>query len=84
MITGKRIHALARTSAAALIAIALAACSASTYPAASVRTPDSAAQPSNTEVAGSELPEIVITATRLTSPRMAKETSLRAPAKRGG
>jgi hypothetical protein len=84
MITGKRIHALARTPVAALIAIVLGACSASTNPAASVKTPDPATRPSNTDISGSELPEIVITATRLTSPRMAKETLSGAPAKRGG
>jgi hypothetical protein len=83
MMTGKRIYALARTPVAMSIAIALGACSASTYPAVSVATPDSATRPSNTDDSGSALPEIVITATRLTSPRVAKETSLRPPAKRG-
>jgi len=84
MLTGKRIHALARAPVAMLIAMALAACSASTPPAARVATPESAAQSANADDPGPALPEIVITATRLPSPRMAKETSLRSPAKRGG
>jgi len=83
MITGKRIQALARTPVAILIAIALSACGASTYPAASVETPDPATRPLKTDDSASALPEIVITATRLTSPRVAKETSLRPSAKRG-
>jgi hypothetical protein len=84
MITEKRIHTLARASVAMLIAIALGACSASTYPEASAGTPAASTQASNADDSGADLPEIVITATRLTSPRVAKENSLRPPAKRGG
>ena len=84
MITGKRIHTLARTLAAMLLAIALAACSESMHPAASVQTLDSATPSSNAADPGTGLAEIVVTATRLPSPRVAKETSLRPPAKRGG
>jgi hypothetical protein len=84
MITRKRIHALARTSVVLLIAGALGACSASTYSAAGVETPDTAARPPDTSVSGSDLPEIIVTATRLPSPRVAEQTSLRPPAKRGG
>ena len=84
MITGKRIHALARTSVAVLIAIALGACSAGTYPAANAQTPDPATRPSSSADSGSILPEIVVTATRLPSPRVADESSSRMPAKRRG
>ena len=82
MIHRKRIHALARSSLAAYIAIALAACSASTYPTPAARIPNDPTQQSDAADSGSVLPEVVVTAPRLRSPRVAEETS-RPPAKRG-
>jgi hypothetical protein len=84
MIKGKRIHALARTSAAVLIATALGACGAGTHSAASTQTSDATAAQSNGAAPLPALPEIVVTATRLAPPRVAAETSSRIPAKRRG
>ena len=74
MIPGIRKRALACMLVAVLIGAALAACSASTDPAPSVRTTDSATGPSSTADTASAIPEIVITATRLTSQRVASAT----------
>jgi hypothetical protein len=84
MIHRKRIHALTRTSVAVFIAVALGACSASTYPAPTARTPSPPTRQSDTADSGSVLPEVVVTASRLKSRRVAEETSSRPPAKRGG
>jgi hypothetical protein len=84
MIHRKRIHALARTSVAVSIAIALGACSASTYSAPPAQTPSPPTRPSDTADSGSVLPEVVVTAPRLSSSRVAEETSSRSPARRGG
>jgi hypothetical protein len=83
MIHRKRIHALARSSLAASIAIALGACSASTYPTPAAQIPNDPTPQSDTAAPGSMLPEVVVTAPRLRSPRVAEETSSRPPAKRG-
>lgn len=80
----KRIPALAHTVLAVLIGMALGACSASTYSAAGVQTPDPATRPPATADSGLALPEIVVTATRLPPPRVAEQTSSRPPAKRRG
>lgn len=80
----KRIAALAHMVLAMLIGMALGACSAGTYSAAGVQTPDSATRPSETADSGLALPEIVVTATRLPPPRVAEQTSSRPPAKRRG
>jgi len=69
---------------AMLIGMALGACSAGTYSAVSVQTPDAATRPSATGDSGSAVPEIVVTASRLTSPRVAEQSSPRPPAKRRG
>jgi hypothetical protein len=69
---------------AMLIGMALGACSAGSYSAASVQTPDSATRPSATGDSGSAIPEIVVTASRLTSPRVAEQSSPLPPAKRRG
>jgi len=69
---------------AMLIGMALGACSARSYSAASVQTPDSATRPSAAGDSGSAVPEIVVTASRLTSPRVAEQNSPRPPAKRRG
>jgi hypothetical protein len=84
MIHRKRIHALARTSVAVFIGVALGACSASTYPAPTAQTPNPSTRQSDTADSGSVLPEVLVTAPRLSSPRVAEETSSRPPAKRGG
>jgi hypothetical protein len=76
-----RRSALVLAAAAMLIGMALAACSAGTYSAASVPTPDSASRAADTADAGAAVPEIVVTASRLTSPRVAEQTPARPPAK---
>ena len=78
----KRVPALASLVLAALIGMALGACSAGTYSAAGVQTPDSAARPADTADSGPVLPEIVVTATRLPPPRVAEDTSSRPQVKR--
>jgi hypothetical protein len=84
MIHRKRIRALARTSVAMIIAAALGACSASTYPAPSAQSPVSLTRQSDTRDSGSILPEVVVSASRLSSPRVAAESLSRPPAKRRG
>jgi hypothetical protein len=84
MIHRKRIRTLARTSFALFSAIALAACSTRTPPAPSSQTPDPSTRQSNTADSGSVLPEVVVTAPRASSPRVAKEPASRSPAKLGG
>ena len=84
MIYRKRIRALARSSVALFIGIALGACSASTFPAATAQTPNPPTRQSDTADSGSLLPEVIVTAARLSSPRVAEGTSSRPPAKRGG
>jgi hypothetical protein len=83
MIQGKRIHALARTSLAGYVAIALVACSASTYPTPTAQTPNAPTRQSGAADSGSMLPEVVVSARRLPSPRIAEETWSRPPARRG-
>jgi hypothetical protein len=80
----KRIHALARTSVAVFVAVALGACSASTYPAPTAQSPVSPTRQSDAADSGSVLPEVVVTASRLSSPRVAADTLSRPPAKRRG
>jgi hypothetical protein len=84
MIHRKRIRALARTSVAVFIAAALGACSASTDPAPTAQSPVSPTRQSDTADSGSVLPEVVVTASRLSSPRVAAQTLTRPPAKRRG
>ena len=84
MIHRKRIHALACTSVAVLIGVALGACSASTYPAPTAQSPVSPTRQSASAASGSVLPEVVVTASRLSAPRVAAETLSRPPAKRRG
>jgi hypothetical protein len=84
MIHRKRIRALARTSVAVFIAAALGACSASTYPAPTAQSPVAPTRQSDTRDSGSILPEVVVTASRLSSPRVAAESLSRPPAKRRG
>ena len=84
MIHRKRIRALARSSVAVFITAALAACSASTYPVPTAQSPVSPTRPSDSAASESVLPEVVVTASRLSSPRVAAETWPRPPAKRRG
>jgi hypothetical protein len=84
MIQRKRIRALARTSVAVFIAAALGACSASTYPAPTAQSPVSSTRQSDAADSGSVLPEVVVTASRLSSPRVAADTWARPPARRRG
>jgi hypothetical protein len=84
MIHRKRIRALAPTSVAVFIAAALGACSASTYPAPTAQSPVPPTRQSDTRDSGSILPEVVVTASRLSSPRVAAESLSRPPAKRRG
>ena len=84
MIHRKRIHALARSSVAVFITAALGACSASTYPAPTAQSPVSPTRQSASAASGSVLPEVVVTASRLSAPRVAAETLSRPPAKRRG
>jgi hypothetical protein len=84
MIHRKRIPALARTSLAVLIGTALEACSAGTHPAPVAQASD---PPTRGEASGdsaSAVPEIVVSAPRMSSPAMAQENSSRPPAKRRG
>jgi hypothetical protein len=88
MILRKRIHALARSSlaayiAVAYIAVALGACSAGTYPTSTAQTPDPPTRQSGVADSGPILPEVVVSARRLPPPRIAKETWPRPPTKRG-
>jgi hypothetical protein len=80
----KRIAARARTAIAVLIGIALAACSGGTYPGAGVQMSASATRASDSAASQPVLPEIVVTATRLTPPRVAEQTTPRPPAKQRG
>lgn len=84
MIQRKRIHALARTSLAVIIAMALEACGAGTHPAPTARAPDLQARPSDARDPGPGLPEIVVSARRLRSPPMAAGASSAPAAKRRG
>ena len=84
MIYRKQIQDLARTLVAAFIGVALGACSASTYPAPSARTADPPTRQSDARDSTSVLPEVVVSARRLSSPRVAAETLSRPPAKRRG
>jgi hypothetical protein len=84
MIHRKRIRAFARTSVAVFIAATLGACSASTYPAPTAQSPVAPTRQSDTRDPGSILPEVVVTASRLSSPRVAAESLSRPPAKRRG
>jgi hypothetical protein len=84
MIHTKRIHAVARTLVAVFIGVALSACSASTQPVPTAQTPNPPTRQSDAVNSGSVLPEVVVSAPRLNSPRVAEETSPRAAAKRGG
>ena len=80
----KRIPALAHIALALSIGMAFGACGAGTYTATSVQTHDSETRPLDTADSASVLPEIVVTATRLPSPRVAEQTSARPPVKRRG
>jgi len=84
MIHRKRIRALARTSGAAFIGVALAACSVSTSPGPTAQNPDPATRRSDVADPGSVLPEVVITAPRPSSARVAEETSSDRPLRRRG
>jgi hypothetical protein len=84
MIHRKRIRRLARTSLTLFIGIALGACSTSTPPAPTAQTPDPSTRQSDTADPGSTLPEVVVTAPRVSSLRIAEEPSSRPPAKLGG
>ena len=81
MIHRKRIQALTSASLAVFVAMTVVACSGSTHPASDA---DIRQGQSDAAYSGSVLPEVVVTATRLSSPRMAKEASSRPPAKRRG
>jgi hypothetical protein len=83
MVHRKRIDALARTAFAVFIGMALGACSASIYPASTAETPGPPTRESDTADSGSVLPEVVVTAPRLSSPRVAEDASSRPPAKLG-
>jgi hypothetical protein len=85
MVQGKRIQALAAASVAVFIAAAaLGACSRSSYPAPTAQTRATPTQQSDSAEFPSVLPEVVVSASRLTSPRVAKETSSQRPTKRRG
>ena len=84
MIHRKQIHALACTSVAVFVGIALDACSASTHPAPTAQSSSPATPQSDSAVSGPVLPEVVVSAPRLNSRRVAEETSSRPLAKRGG
>jgi hypothetical protein len=84
MIHRKRIYALGRTSLAVFIGIALEACSASTHPAPIAQTPDPPTRGEDAGDSGSVVPEVVVSAPRVSSPAMAEESSSRPPAKRRG
>ena len=79
----KRVHALARMSVAVVAGVALGACGASTDPARTARAPIVQGQAHGAN-SSSVLPEVVVSAPRLGSPRVAEETSSRPPAKRRG
>ena len=74
MIHRKRIRALARSSVAVFITAALAACSASTYPAPTAQSPVSPTRQSASPASGAVLPEVVVSASRLSSARVAVDT----------
>ena len=80
----KRSAALVHATAAMLFAVVLSACSAGRYSAVSVQTPDAATRASDSADPAADLPEIVVTATRLPSPRMAEQTSPQLTPKRRG
>jgi hypothetical protein len=84
MIHRKRIRALACTSVAVFIAVALGACSGSTYPAPTAQSPVSPTRQSDPAASGSVLPEVVVSASRLSSPRVAADSLSRPAAKRRG
>jgi hypothetical protein len=84
MIHRKRIRVLARASVAVFIAVALGACGASTYPVPTAQSAVSPTRQADTADSGSVLPEVVVSASRLSSPRVAAETLSRSPAKRRG
>ena len=84
MVQRKRIQSLARISVAPLIGVVLGACSAGSCPAPTAHTPDRPTRDSDGADSGSVLPEIVVTAPRLSSPRVVEENSSPRPAKRRG
>lgn len=84
MIHRKRIHALAHTSLAVLIGMALEACSGSTHPAATAQVPGPPTRGGASGDSAPAIPEVVVSAPRTSSPAMAKENSSRPPAKRRG
>jgi transglutaminase/protease-like cytokinesis protein 3 len=84
MVQGKRIQVLAGASVVVFIGAALGACSPSSYPAPTAQTPDTPMRQSDAAEFRSVLPEVVVSASRLSSPRVAKETSSQRPTKRRG
>ena len=84
MIQRNRINALTRTSLAVIIGVALEACGAGTHPAPTAQSSSPATPQSDSAVSGPVLPEVVVSAPRLNSRRVAEETSSRPLAKRGG
>jgi len=74
MIHGNRIHVLACTAVGVFIGVTLASCSASTSAAPKTQIADAPPARSDLAAQGSAVPEVVITASRLTSPRTTKET----------
>ena len=84
MVHRKRIQSLARASVALLIGVVLGACSAGSCPAPTAHTPDPPTRHFDDADSGSVLPEIVVTAPRLSSPRVVEENSSQRPAKRRG
>ena len=84
MVHRKRIQSLARTAVAVFIAVVLGACTASSCPAPTAHTPDPPTRQSEGADSGSILPEILVTAPRLSSPRVVEEISSQPPAKRRG
>jgi hypothetical protein len=84
MIHRKRIQERVRTLLAALMAVALGACSAGTDPAPTAQTRDPPTRQSDAGDSASMLPEVVVSARRLSPPRVAAETLSRPTAKRRG
>jgi hypothetical protein len=82
MVSRKQLYALASTCIAVFTAVTLGSCSASTYSAPAPQTSESGAPVAATAGSGSAIPEIVVTAPRSTSPRVAEETASRPSAKR--
>jgi len=84
MIHGKRIQALAGAAVAVLIGGALGACSPGSYPAPTAQTPEAPTRQSDAARFRAVLPEVVVSASRLSSPRMATETASQRPTRRPG